>query len=64
MLNLLYDPALTSVYDCWKNPGFDLVSKVVSGLFNILSRFVIAFVAAVTILSDFAAPQNCLSLFA
>ena len=58
MLNLLYDPTLTSVYDYWKNHSFDLVSKVMSGLFNILFSFVIALMAAVTILSDFAAPPQ------
>ena len=48
------------------------VSKVMSLLFNTLPRFVIAFLprgkclnfmAAVTISSDFGAPQNSLSLF-
>ena len=45
-LSLLYGPTLTSVYDYWKNHSFDntdLVSKVMSLLFNMLSRFVIAF---------------------
>ena len=34
------------------------VGKVMSQLFNMLSRFVIAFLASVTIHSDFGAPQN------
>ena len=34
-------PAFTSIYDYWKNHSF--VSKVMSQLFNMLSRFVIAF---------------------
>ena len=46
MLTLLYGPTLTSVHDYWRNHSFDyvdFVSKVMSLLFNILSRFVIAF---------------------
>ena len=46
MLGLLYGPTLTSVHDYWKNLRFDysdFVGKVMSLLFNILSRFVIAF---------------------
>ena len=42
----LYNPPFTSIHDCWKNHSFDfinLVSKEVSLLFNIMSRFVIAF---------------------
>ena len=45
-LSLLYGPALTSIHDYWKNHSFDytdLVSKVMSLLFNMLSRFVIVF---------------------
>ena len=44
--SLLYGPTLTSVHDYWKNRSFDymtFVSKVISLLFNMLSRFVIAF---------------------
>ena len=41
MLSLLYDPTVTSMHDYWKNHSF--VSKVMSLLFNMLSRFVIAF---------------------
>ena len=46
VLSLLYDPTLTSICNDWKNHSFDfmeLVSKVMSLLFNMLSRFVIAF---------------------
>ena len=46
VLSLLYGPTLTSAHAYWKNHSFDsrtLVSKVVSLLFNTLSRFVIAF---------------------
>ena len=47
VLNLLYGPKLTSVYDCWKKKIaltiWIFVSKVMSMLFNTLSRFVIAF---------------------
>ena len=45
MLSLLYGPTLTSIRDYWKNRSFDytdLCWKVMSLLFNILSRFVIA----------------------
>ena len=47
VLSLLYDPALTSIEDYWKNHSFDctdFVGKVMSLLFNKLSRFVIAFI--------------------
>ena len=45
VLGLLYGPTLTSVHDYWKNHSFDyfFVGKVMSLLFNMLSRFVIAF---------------------
>ena len=43
----LYDPTLTSIHDYWKNHSFDniwtFVGKVMSLLFNMLSRLVIAF---------------------
>ena len=43
-LRLLYGPILTSVHDCWKELTMRIfVGKVMSSLFNILSRFVIAF---------------------
>ena len=73
-LILFHCPALTSVYEYWKNYSFDymdLFSQVMSLLFNILSRFVIAFLpkrnasfnfmAAVTIHSDFGAQENRVS---
>ena len=46
-LSLLCGPTLTSIYDCWKNHSFDygwtFVGNVISLLFNMLSRLVIAF---------------------
>ena len=45
-LSFLYGPTLTSVHDYWKNHGFDckdFIDKMTSLLFNMLSRFVIAF---------------------
>ena len=64
--NLLYGPTRTSVHDYWKNHGLTMwpfVDKVMSLLYNILSRFVIAFLpkrkhlfnfmSAVTICCDF-----------
>ena len=45
VFSLLYDPILTSVCDYWKNHSFDymdLLSTVMSLLFNTLFRFVIA----------------------
>ena len=46
MLSFLCGPTLTSIHDYWKNHSFDyvdFVGKVMSLLFNMLSRFVIAF---------------------
>ena len=46
MLSLLYGPTLTFIHDYWKTIAFTrqtFVSKVMSLLFNMLSRFVIAF---------------------
>ena len=43
---LLYSPALTTVHDHWEDHSFDcitFVGRVMSLLFNTLSRFVIAF---------------------
>ena len=73
-LSFLYGPTLTSIHDHWKNHSFDIrtfVSKVMSLLFNMLSRLVIAFLpkeqasfnfmAAITICSDFGAPKNKVS---
>ena len=44
-LSLLYGPTLTSIRDYWKNHRFDYMDlgKVMSLPFNMLSRFVIAF---------------------
>ena len=42
-LSLPYGATLTSVHNCWENYSFGFVSKVMSLLFNMLSRFVIAF---------------------
>ena len=45
-LSLLYGPTLTPIHDYWKNRSFDytdFVGKVISLLFNIMSRFVIVF---------------------
>ena len=46
VLRFLYDPTLTSVHDYWKTIALTIqtfVDKVMSLLFNTLSRFVIAF---------------------
>ena len=43
-LNFLYGPTLTSIHDYWKNHSFDFAGKVISLLFNMLSRFVIKLV--------------------
>ena len=72
MLSLLYGPTVTSVHDYWKNHSFDytsnFVGKMMSLLFNTLSRIVMAFLprsksfsnfmAAVTVCSDFGAQEN------
>ena len=42
-LSFLYNLTLTSIHNYWKNHSFDCVGKVMSLLFNMLSRFVIAF---------------------
>ena len=64
-LSFLYSPTLTSIRDYWKTIALTrqtFVGKVMSLLFNMLSRLVIAFIArskrlnfmaAVTICSDF-----------
>ena len=53
-LSLLYGPPLTSIHDYWKNHSFDyildIISKVMSLLFNMLFRFVIAFLRRSTCL--------------
>ena len=46
MISLPYGPALTSVYDYWKNHHFDYMDfcwQSDVSVFNILSRFVVAF---------------------
>ena len=70
LLSLLYGPTLIPIYDYWKNLSFDsndLCHKVMSLLFNMLSRFVTAFLPrskhlhfmiAATICSDFGAQEN------
>ena len=44
-LSFLYSPTLTSIHDYWKNHSFrpTTVSKEMSLIFNMLSRFVIVF---------------------
>ena len=61
VLSFLYSPTIISIHDYWKN----FVDKVMSLLFNILSRLVIEFLprsfnfmAAVTIFSDLGAPKS------
>ena len=61
MLYLLYGTALTTVHDYWKNHSLDymdLVSKVMSLLFNTLSRFVRAFLPRSKCLNFMAAVTN------
>ena len=46
VFSLIYSPALTSIHYYWKNHSFDkmdLLGKVMSLFFNMLSRLVIAF---------------------
>ena len=46
VLSFIYSPALTSIHDYWKNHSLDrqtFVDKVMSLLFNMLSRLVITF---------------------
>ena len=48
MLSLLYGPTLTSIHDYWKTVTLitqTFVGKVMSLLFNMLSRFVITFLS-------------------
>ena len=71
VLSFLYGPVLTSIHDSWENHSLDrtlktFVGKVMSLLFNMLSRLVITFLprskasfnfmATVTISGDFGAP--------
>ena len=68
-LSFLYSPTLTSIHDYLKNHNFDwtdFVGKVMSLLFDILSRLVITFprikhlnfMAAIIICSDFWSPEK------
>ena len=53
-ISLFYVPTLTSIHDYWKNHSFDcmdFVGKVMSLLFNMLSRFVIAFLPKSVLIS-------------
>ena len=46
VLSFLYGPTLTSIHEYWKNhtlDDMDLFGNIMSMLFNMLSRFVIAF---------------------
>ena len=43
LLSFLYSLTLTSIHDYWKNHNLDFVGKVMSLLFNMLSRLVITF---------------------
>ena len=43
VLSFLYSPTLTSIHDHWKNHSLDFVGKVMSLLFNMLSRLIITF---------------------
>ena len=50
VLSILHSPTLTSIHDYWKSHSFaymDFVSKVMSLLFNMLSRLVIAFLPGI-----------------
>ena len=70
ILSLFYCPTLTSILDYWKNHSFDytdFVGKVMSLLFNMLSRFVITFLPRTKCLliswlqspsADFGAQKN------
>ena len=69
-----YSPTLTSIHDHWKNHSLTrqtFVGKVMSLLFNMLSRLIITFLprskclliswAAINICSDFGAEKNKVS---
>ena len=69
-LSFLYSPTFASIHDYWKNYNFGWIfaGKVMSLLFNMLSRLVIAFLPRnkslliswlqVTVYSDFGAQEN------
>ena len=57
-LSLLYGPTLTSIHDCWKNHSLTIwtfVNKVMSLLFNTLSRFVKVFFQGASVSFNFMA---------
>ena len=72
-LSFLYSPTLMSIHDYWKIHSlttWNFVGKVMSLLFNMLSKLVIAFLprkvsfnfmASITICSDFGAQKNKVS---
>ena len=43
VLSFLYSPTLTSIHDSWKTIALTFVGKLMSLLFNMLSRLVITF---------------------
>ena len=54
VLSFLYSPTLTSIHDHWKNHSLDrrtFVDKVISLLFNMLSRLVITFLSRSLLIS-------------
>ena len=64
VLSFLYGPTLTFIHDYWKNHSFDsmdLVSKVMSLLFNMLSRFAIVFFQGASILESESESHSVMS---
>ena len=64
-LSLVYDTTLTSIHHQWKNYSFDyrdFLDKVISLLFNMLSRFVIAFLPRKKEKTKVLVAQSCPSL--
>ena len=60
MLSFLHSPTLTSIHDHWKNHSLDetdLVGKVMSLLFNMLSRLVITFLPRSVLISWLQPPS-------
>ena len=60
VLSTLYGPTLTSIHDYWKTIAFTrqiFVGKVMSLLFNMLSRFVIAFLPSIFLISWLQSPS-------
>ena len=60
MLSFLYGLTLTSIHNYWKNHSFDYtdIPKVMSLLYNMLSRLVIAFLPRSKPLLDLSAAQQ------